>query len=46
VAAIVRDESDQRLPVAARASLMVLAPQNETLNIEIAAFDSVLIKDN
>jgi transposase len=43
---IVRDESDQRLPVTARAALMILVRQIETLSTEIAAIDSVLIKEN
>jgi hypothetical protein len=46
LAAIVRDESDQRLPVTARAALMVLVRQIETLSTEIAALDSILSKEN
>src|SRR5499425_2233885 len=46
LAAIVRDESDQRLPVAARASLMILVRQIETLSSEIASLDSSLRKEN
>src|SRR5262245_17988255 len=46
LAAIVRDESDQRLPVAARASLMILVRQIETLSSEIASLDSSLWKEN
>src|SRR6516225_8037886 len=46
LAAIVRDESDQRLPVTARASLMILIRQIETLSTEIAALDSSLSKEN
>ena len=43
---IVRDESDQRLSVTARASLMILVRQIETLSAEITALDSVLSKEN
>src|SRR5215472_16998959 len=46
LAAIVRDESDQRLPVLARAALMVLVRHIETISTEIAALDSVLSKEN
>src|SRR3974390_3281048 len=46
LAAIVRDESDHRLPVLARATLMVLVRQIETISTEIAAFDSILNKEN
>jgi transposase len=46
LAAIVRDESDQRLPVTARASLMILVRQIETISTEIAALDSSLRKEN
>src|SRR5262250_195858 len=46
LAAVVRDESDQRLPVAARASLMILVRQIETLSSEIASLDSSLRKEN
>ena len=46
LAAIVRDESDQRLPVTARAALMVLERQIETIGSEIAALDSILRKEN
>src|SRR5499425_1181837 len=42
LAAIGRDESDKRLPEAARASLMILVRQIETLSAEIVAIDSVL----
>jgi transposase len=37
LAAIVRDESDRRLPATARAALMVLVRQIETISAEIAA---------
>jgi transposase len=46
LAAIVRDESDQRLPVTARAALMVLVRQNEMVSSEIDALDSTLRKEN
>jgi transposase len=46
LAAIVRDESDQRLPVTARAALMVLVRQIEAISAEIASLDSVLMKEN
>jgi transposase len=46
LAAIVRDESDQRLPVTARAALMVLIRQIEMISTEIAALDSILRKEN
>src|SRR5262252_520511 len=46
LAAIVRDESDQRLPVAARASLMIPVRQIETLSAEIGSLDSSLWKEN
>jgi transposase len=46
LAAIVRDESDQRLPVTARAALMILVRQIETISTEIASLDSVLSKEN
>jgi transposase len=46
LAAIVRDESDQRLPATARASLMILVRQIETLSAEIAALDSTLRTEN
>src|SRR5215468_3220899 len=46
LAAIVRDESDKRLPEAARASLMILVRQIETLSAEIVSIDSVLSKEN
>jgi transposase len=44
--AIVRDESDQRLPATARAALMVLVRQIEMVSTEIAALDSALRKEN
>jgi transposase len=43
---IVRDETDQRLPMTARAALMVLVRQIEAVSTEIAALDSMLIKEN
>jgi hypothetical protein len=46
LAAIVRDESDQRLPATARAALMILVRQIEALNAEIARIDSTLRKEN
>ena len=46
LAEIVRDESDQRPPVLARAALMVLVRQIATISTEIAALDSALSKEN
>jgi len=46
LAAIVRDESDKRLPVAARAALMVLVRQIDMISTEIDALDSTLRKEN
>jgi transposase len=46
LAAIVRDETDQRLPAAARVALMILVRQIEIVNTEIAALDSTLRKEN
>jgi transposase len=46
LAMIVRDESDQRLPVMARTALMVLVRQIEAVSTEIAALDSALRKEN
>jgi transposase len=46
LATIVRDESDQRLPVMARTALMVLVRQIEAVSTEIAALDSALRKEN
>jgi transposase len=46
LAAIVRDESDQRLRVTARAAMMVLVRQIETISTEISALDSALRKEN
>ena len=46
LAAIVRDESDKRLPVAARAALMILVRQIDMINTEIDALDSTLRKEN
>jgi transposase len=42
LAAIVRDESDQRLPVTARIALMILVRQIEIVSTEIAALDTAL----
>ena len=46
LAAIVRDESDRRLPATARAALVVLVRQIEMVSAEIAALDSTLRKEN
>src|SRR5215510_10680024 len=46
LAAIVRNERDQRLPAIARAALVVLVRQIETISIEIAALDNRLRKEN
>jgi transposase len=46
LAAIVRDESDQRLPNTARAALMILVRQMEIFSTEIAALDTLLRKEN
>jgi len=46
LAAIVRDERDQSLPVTARAALIVLVRQIEAVSAEIAALDTVLRKEN
>jgi transposase len=46
LADIVRDKSDQRLPATARAALIVLVRQIETVSAEIAALDTVLRKEN
>jgi transposase len=46
LAAIVRDESDKRLPVPARAALMILVRQIEAVSAEIAALDTLLRKEN
>jgi transposase len=46
LAAIVRDESDQRLPATARAALMVLVRQIETVSTQIVALDTALRKEN
>ena len=46
LAAIVRDESDRRLPVTARAALIVLVRQIEAVSTEIAALDTALRKEN
>src|SRR5262249_41502495 len=46
LAAIVRDEKDQRLPVMGRAALMVLVRQIEIISTEICALDTLLRKEN
>jgi transposase len=46
LAAIVRDEKDQRLPLTARAALMILVRQIEAVSAEIAALDTLLRKEN
>jgi transposase len=46
LAAIVRDERDQRLPVTARAALVILVRQIEAVSAEIAAFGTTLRKEN
>jgi len=46
LAAIVRDEKDQRLPVAARLALMILVRQMEAVSTEIDALDTALRKEN
>jgi transposase len=46
LAAIVRDKSDRRLPVTARAALIVLVRQIEAVSTEIAALDTALRKEN
>ena len=46
LAAIVRDEKDRRLPVTARAALMVLVRHIEAVSAEIAALDTALRKEN
>src|SRR5262245_1075036 len=46
LAAIVRNESDRRLPVTARAALMILVRQIEAVCAGIAALDTALRKEN
>jgi transposase len=46
LAAIVRDKRDRRLPLTARAALMILVRQIETVSTEIAALDGILSKEN
>ena len=46
LAAIVRSESDQRLPMIARTALMILVVQIETISIELTKLDSILRKEN
>jgi transposase len=46
LAAIVRDESDPRLPATARAALMILVRQIKVISAEIPALDMALRKEN
>jgi transposase len=46
LAAIVRDENDQRLPATARAALMILVVQIETISAQITKLDTALRKEN
>ena len=46
LAEIVRNKKDKRLPVTARAALMILVRQIETVSSEIAALDNALRKEN
>src|SRR4029077_19511527 len=46
LADIVRDKSDERLPVAARSALLVMVNQIETLGAEITRVDTALRKEN
>jgi transposase len=46
LAAIVRDESDARLPLMARAALLVMVNQVEAISSEITRIDTALRKDN
>jgi transposase len=46
LAAIVRDEKDRRLPITARAALMILVLQIETISGQIATLDTALRKEN
>jgi transposase len=46
LAAIVRDENDRRLPITARAALMILVLQIETISGQIATLDTALRKEN
>lgn len=46
LAAIVRDESDARLPPMARGALLVMAHQIETISAEITKLDAALRKEN
>jgi transposase len=46
LAEIVRNKKDKRLPVTARAALMILVRQIETVSGEIAALDNALRKEN
>jgi transposase len=46
LAAIVRDESDRRLPLTARSALIVLVRQIEMVSTEIAALDTALRTEN
>src|SRR5262249_30401932 len=46
LAAIVRDQKDRRLPVTARAALMILVRQIEMVSSQIVALDTPLRKEN
>jgi transposase len=46
LAAIVRDESDTRLPIMARGSLMILLRQIEAVSAELTKLDNALRKEN
>jgi transposase len=46
LAAIVGDKRDRRLPVTARAALMILVQQIESVSAEITALDTALRKEN
>src|SRR5215831_9177073 len=46
LAEIVRNKKDKRLPVTARAALMILVRQIETVSTEISALDNALRKEN
>jgi transposase len=46
LAAVVRDKTDERLPVAARAALLVMVNQIEMVGAEIAKLDTAMRKEN
>jgi transposase len=46
LAAIVRDKSDERLPLAARSALLVMVNQIETISAEITRLDTALRSEN